>query len=274
MKFFIPSALTKKHQDALRTYLSRNPQYDTLVWEMIYEAIDLLAQAQVITDQVPQTFKQVYTEHVERPFADQYIAQLLSSKDVAKDSPGVTALFARQIMPTLQKANLLGKEWPQSWLLLTYCVYWWQSFAKGYGFEVEIMRDLSRSGIDFHMHDIQNQFERYSPADLTVLGLWGDIKTSIYFLRRPSEGQLLNDFYITRLYEQGRQRTLVVFQKPFAWEAIGGGTAVSGTLESILSMLPTPVRLAQRGIMLVVVEYETWKQMVRHQQSKTGVENE
>jgi hypothetical protein len=274
MKLVIPPAFTKKHEVALRTYLSRNPQYDAAVWETVYQAIDLLAQAQVGVEEVTRTFKQVYVEYVERPFADKYIEQLLDSRDVAKDSPGIAAVFARQIVPTLQKANLFGKEQPQSWLLLTYCVYWWQSFAKGYTFEVEIMRDLSRSGIDFHMHDIQNQLERYSPADLTVLGLWGDIKTSIYFLRRQPVGQLRNDFYITRLYEKGQQRTLVVFQKPLAWEAIRGGTAVSGELESVLSLLPTPVQLEESGIILVVVDYETWKRMVHHQQSTTGEENE
>jgi hypothetical protein len=274
MKLVFPPALTKKHEVALRTYLSRNPQYDGSVWELIYEAIDLLAQAQVIEEQVTRTFKQVYTEHVERPFADRYIEQLLTSKDVTKDSPGITAAFARQIIPTLQKANLFGRQQPQSWLLLIYCVYWWQSFAKGYAFEVEIMHDLLKSGIDFHMHDIQNQFGRYSPADLTVSGLWGDIKTSIYFLRRQPVGPLLNDFYITRLYEKGRQITLVVFQKPFAWETIGGGPAVSGELERVISLLPTPVQLEESGIIFIVVDYETWKQMVHHHQSKTREGNE
>jgi hypothetical protein len=102
--------------------------------------------------------------------------------------------------------------------------------------------------------DLRNRLERLSPADLMVLGLWGDIKTSTYFLQWPSETQLPNDFYITRLYEKGRERTLVVFQKPPAWKLIGGKTAVPGTLADILNLLPTPVQLEQRGIMLIVVD--------------------
>ena len=115
---------------------------------------------------------------MERLFADKYIEQLLASDNVVKDNVRITALFARQIVPTLQQAGLLRKAWPESWLLLTYCVYWWQSFAKGYAFEVEIMQDLTHSNIDFQMHNLRNRRERYSPADLTVLALWGDIKTS------------------------------------------------------------------------------------------------
>lgn len=166
----------------------------------------------------------------------------------------------------MQKAGLLRRDTPKSWLLLVYCLYGWQSFARGYAFEVEIMRDLTRSGIHFQMHDIRRRIERYSPADLIVLNLMGDIKTSIYFLQQQISGELPNDFYITRLYDKGQERTLVVFQKPFAWEVIGGSTAVPGTLESVLSLLPTPVQIAQHGIILVVVEYESWKQLIRRKQ--------
>ena len=274
MKFVVPSAFTRNHQFALKGYLGNPPQYNTPLWETIYEAIDLLETAQVLTDQSTWTFRQLYAEYVERPFANKYIEQLLATDNVSKDNARIAALFARQIVPTLQQAGLLGKELPESWLLLTYCVYWWQSFAKGYAFEVEIMRDLAESDIDFQMHDLRNPLERYSPADLTVLGLWGDIKTSTYFLQWQSEAQLRNDFYITRLYERGKERTLVVFQKPAAWASIDGKTAVPGTLSNILNLLPTPVALEQRGIILIVVDYETWKQMVHDKQIEAGLENE
>jgi len=212
MKIILPSTLTKKHQDALQKYLRGNPQYGTSIWETVYEAIDILSQTQVITEQTTRTFRQIYTEYVERPFAEPYIEQLLASDNVTKENLHIAAVFARKIIPSLQQANLLGKAWPQSLLLSTYCVYWWQSFCKGYAFEVEIMHDLSASDIDFHMHDVRNRVERLSPADLTVLGLWGDIKTSIYFLRQQSNKELRSDFYITRLYEKGHERTLVVFR--------------------------------------------------------------
>ena len=132
------------------------------------------------------------------------------------------------------------------------------------------MRDLMADEIKFQMHDIRSQAERYSPADLVVLKMLGDIKTSVYFLQDPLSKGLSSDFYITRLYEKGRDRTLVVFQKPDAWDVIDGGATRPGTLETILDLLPTPVEIKRHGIMLIVVDYETWKQMVRQKQSGEG----
>lgn len=43
-----------------------------------------------------------------------------------------------------------------------------------------------------------------------------------------------------------------------------------GTLETILDLLPTPVQIRLRDIILIVVDYETWKQMVRQKQVGEG----
>jgi hypothetical protein len=43
-----------------------------------------------------------------------------------------------------------------------------------------------------------------------------------------------------------------------------------GTLETILDLLPTPIKIKLRGIILIVVDYETWKDMVRQKQSGEG----
>jgi hypothetical protein len=129
------------------------------------------------------------------------------------------------------------------------------------------MRDLEASGIEFQIHDIRSRIARYSPADLVVLDLLRDIKTSIYFLQWQSQGQLPNDLYVTQLYGKGREQTLVVFQKPFAWNLLDGGPAVPGTLETILDLLPFPVQIEQHGIIMIGVDYETWKQLVLQKQS-------
>jgi hypothetical protein len=46
-----------------------------------------------------------------------------------------------------------------------------------------------------------------------------------------------------------------------------GGPAVPGTLETILELLPSPIQIDQRGTILIVVDYEIWKQMVLQKQS-------
>ena len=200
----------------------------------------------------------------------QFIGQLFETSNVVEESPQISAKFARQIKNILLEADLLIRDAPFSVLFYGYCLYWWQSFSRGYAFEVYIMRDLKAANIKFQMHDIRSQRGRLSPADLVVQELLGDIKTSIYFLQWQSRGELPNDFYITRLYEKGRERTLVVFQKLHAWDVIDGGNTTPGRLETILDLLPTPIEIGQRGIMLVVVDYETWKQMVRKKQSGQG----
>ena len=189
----------------------------------------MLDYAQVLVGQSTRTFRHLFAEHVERPFADKYIEQLLATDDVTKDNVRITALFAKHSVPTLRQAGLLGKELPESWLLLTYCVYWWQNFAKGYAFEVEIMRDLATSDIDFQMHDLRNPLERYSPADLTVLGKWGDIKTSTYFLHLS-----LIDGYIERSsQEYGEMPASVFFEFLFKRMAQGATETIELEVEIV-----------------------------------------
>ncbi len=270
LQIIVSPEFTQAHHDALIAYLTDSRSLNTAVWQQLYKGIDLLDKAQVIMPTATRTFRQVYDELIGMPFANQYIEQLLETDDVIVESPKITAGFARQIRPILQKVGLLRRDVPYSILLQGYCLYWWQSFSRGYAFEVFIMRDLQAHGIAFEMHDIRSQEDRYSPADLVVQNLLGDIKTSIYFLQWQWQGELRNDFYITRLFEKGRERTLVVFQKPSAWNSIEGGDTIPGTLETILDLLPIPIEIKLRGIILIVVDYETWKDMVRQKQSSEG----
>jgi hypothetical protein len=269
MTVILPSSFGQKHERVLTIYLAGKP-LATAAWRTLYEAVDLLSQAQVSRQSGLQTFRQLYDAYVDQQLADKYITRLLALSDIKLQSPKLTAVFAQQVQPILEQNGLLRKGDPQSWLLWAYCLYWWQSFARGYAFEVEIMRDLTASNISFDMHDIGNRTERYSPADLIVLGLLGDIKTSTYFLQFPSRGNLPNDFYITRLYAKGKEMTLVVFQKPTAWQTVGGGTAVSGKLEAVINLLPQPVQLKKFDTTLIVVDYEMWKQMVLQVQVNRG----
>jgi hypothetical protein len=271
LQVILPDKFTKEHERILTLYLADDRRLNTLLRQRLYEAIDLLSQAEVRINRTFYTFRQVYDAHIDQAFADAYLEQLLALIDVPSQSPALAAKFARQIPAKLEQANWLVKNVPQSYLLLAYCIYWWQSFARGYAFEVEIMRDLEAGEIVFEMHDIRSRVERYSQADLIVLDLLGDIKTSTYFLQVQPAGSLANDFYITRLYAKDRIRTLVVFQKPNAWQRIGGKEASLGDLNNIFDLLPQPVQLKQLDLTLIVIEYENWKEMVRSRQADEGV---
>ena len=272
-RFLIASGFSKEHERALTFYLQDDRKLSTEQWRLLYEGINYLDQSEVEITGERFAFRQLYNRHIDQAFADEYLEQLIGLIEPDAHGTTLTAQYARKIAPTLEQQQLLLRNNPQSYLLFAYCVYWWQSFARGYAFEVELKRDLEASKIIFAMHDVRSRAERYSQADLIVLDLLGDIKTSPYFLQESSNSPLANDFYITRLYEKGYTRTLVVFQKPSAWQKIGGRATVAGKLENVLALLPQPVKLEQAENVLIVVEYVTWKSLVQRVQHKRGGPN-
>lgn len=269
----IPPTFTQEHHKVLTTYLTDSRRLRSFEWPKVYQAIDFLEQAQIIFPSERWSFRRVYNEYIDRLFADLYLDRLLILNDIPNQNPALVAMFARQIRTTLEQANLLYRNIPNNWLLLAYCIYWWQSFTRGYTFEVEIIRDLHASGLIFEAHDLRSRstdFGRYSEADLMVLELTGDIKTSTYFLKFQPSRQIHHDFYITRLYQQGKERTLVVFQKPLAWKTINGEVVYEGTLDDIPKILPQPLRLQQNNVTLIVIDYTLWKQKVLQKQQSKG----
>lgn len=270
MQPFIPPTLTKKHRQTLTTYLIDDRLLRSAEWSVVYEAINILEQAQFVFQHGTRSFRQVYNLYIDRKFADLYINELLTLDDVPNESLALAARYAQKIRSALKHIGLLNPNAHENWLFLAYCIYWWQSFARGYAFEVEIYRDLEASGIVFEAHDLRSRASRYSQADLVVLGLKGDLKRSAYFLKFKPARNLPNDFYITRWYEKGRQRTLVVFQKPPAWDKINGDVLYEGQLDDILQLLPQPVRLQHLNVTLIVVDYPLWKRKVLQKQHHEG----
>lgn len=225
----------------------------------------MLHQALVETETENLTFRETYQRHVDRPFADQYIAELLRLRDVDQEHQAVRARFARAIVRRLTETGLRHPEVRETNLLLAYCLYFWESFAAGYAFEVEIFRDLSESGIVFKAHDIRDRRVRLSPYDLEILGLRGDVKTSFYFLYVGRGQGLPSDFYITRFYEGSRQRTLVVVLQLAAWEQVDGET-ITSLLAEATRHFPQPARVELERGSVVIADYSVWKQKVLQRQ--------
>lgn len=173
------------------------------IWVILSERFNILHEAVIEVRGVKQSFHQIYETHVEMPLADDYIQRLLSLSDIKKEYASLRAEMARSLVVRLRQFDLMRANVPTTSVLLAYCLYFWESFANGYAFEVEIYRDLTESGIAFQAHDIRNRMARFSPYDLQVLNLKGDIKTSSYFLYVGRGQGLPHDFYITRLYEAG-----------------------------------------------------------------------
>jgi len=261
MQIILPKAFTAEYQDVLTRYLVDDRLLNPAEWRLLYQGIDILNTARIQTDAGAETFRQAYHHQIDAGFATPYLERLLALEDVETQSPALIAEFARRIAPHLQQAGLLRPDVPSSRLLYVYCIYWWQSFARGYAFEVQIVRDLQASGIEFYSHDVRDPVERRSVADLVVLNLMGDVKTSTYFLKLAASHGLPNDFYVTRIWTGRRHRPLVVFQKPAAWKKINGDT-VEGELSDLLHLLPRPVKLQRGDVTLIAIDYAAWKQRV------------
>lgn len=251
----VPADFTIKHEQAVINYL-RGDLRGRRAWQLAFTAYDLLDDAALVTPDGRYTFRALYLEVVDYQMADDYIRELLALNDVERQSPALWSGYARQIVAECQRRGWRQVDLPGARILLSYLLYWWGAFARGYAFEAEIFRDLRNSGIEFQAHDLLDRQARYSPSDLTVSGMAGDIKTSIYFVQVATP--LQHDFYIMRLFVQGQPYTLAVMLQPPAWDEINGDT-VDGTLKTVVTQFPHPVRIKQGIHELVALDYAEWK---------------
>lgn len=255
LQISLPANFTPKHEQVVIEYLAGQLTGKN-AWQLAFEAFDQLDGATVHLPDGLQTFRTLYRQIIDNEIADQYLSELLALQDVEKQSSALWARFARQIMSEFVQRGWQRADIPETRLLLSYFLYWWGAFARGYALEVEIFQDLQQSGVQFQAHNLLDHQEQYSPSDLIIRGLAGDIKTSVYFVQAAIS--LNQDFYIVRLSIRGRTYTLVVLLQPLAWDVINGDT-VDGTLETIRQQSPTPVRIRQAGHVLVALEYTEWK---------------
>jgi hypothetical protein len=261
----LPTAFTGDYEDAVIAYLS-DQLAGKQAWTMALTAFDLLDQAVLIQENVRITFRMLYQQVVDQVYADAYITALLGLGDVQRESAALWASIARQIVTDVRQRGWHRPNMPEIRLLLSYLLYWWGAFARGYALEVEIFRDLETSGVQFAAHDLRDRHQRFSPSDLTVSEMAGDIKTSVYFVQAAMP--LMHDFYIVRLTMAKRVITLVAMLKPSTWDIINGDT-ISGSLDTIAQHFPAPVRIRHRGHTLIVLDYTMWKQRILRYQGDT-----
>lgn len=254
----IPPTFRLEHEQAVIAYLNHRLVGRTM-WGLAFEAFDILDQAFVIRQGQHTSFRVLYLDIVDYQYADSYIDKLLSLDDIPQQSPALWAQYAREIVSMCRRDGWQCSGVPETRLLLSYILYWWSAFTRGYAFEVEIYRDLQQSTIEFHAHNIRDRRQRYSASDLTVSGMAGDIKTSTYFVQTIAS--FVHDFYIVRLTVHNRVRTLVAFLQPSIWKKLNGDT-VEATLDTVTHYLPAPVKIYHREQELVILEYTEWKQRI------------
>lgn len=265
---WLPDTFTIHHQKTVLKHLEEGPwTLSRPQWRWALEGFGLLHDALVDTPSGWLRFTSLYESQIEVAFADRYLVDLLALSDVANESIPLWARYARAISAWWHRTG-----WPQrlgidGQLLLAYLLFWWRSFATGYAFEVQIFHDLKTSKIDFTPHNIRSRVGRRSYHDLEVLGWYGDIKTSLYFLTIGRSPGMRHDFYISQFRQQKRVRIMVVLMQPAAWKQINGD-AKPMTWAAITAQAPTVASVLHQGRKIVLIEYSEWKARVQQEQQK------
>lgn len=268
----LPPGLTLEHRRVIGQYIESIHKLSEYDWLLAIDAFNLLRFAVIVRlDDRAYTFAQIYEELVDMRYTTPFIKALYMLDNLNQGSSRLWASGAQQITAHLNNLKLHDPaNHPNSRLLLAFCLYWWQSFCKGYSFEVEIFDELKKSGLRFKAHDLLNPGDRVSPYDFLMSGFRGDVKTSTYFLQKVSRQVISNDFFITRVWlPSQRTRILVVFLQELTWDQIDGETLFT-QLSNLEAVLPQPARIAYHGGELVVSDYTSWKAKMRQYQISRG----
>jgi hypothetical protein len=268
--------LHREHHRVLLRYLKDERDLSYTNWVVLAEIVDVLGVSVVVVDGQEQTFRRFYEERIDQRFADPFLTSLLASDDVERKGRRAQAAIAQEICHLLDGMEGFNRDDANCRLLLVYCLYWWGAFARGYIFEVAILRDLAASGIQFVAHDLTNRSERLTPYDLLLLDLRGDIKYTTYFLTVECLTRLVSDFFITRWYLTHRREWLrVAILRETAWQRFSlsqaAGERQTASLDDVASALPQAVVFAIGSILLTTLGYGQWKQQVVLMQLTKGV---
>ena len=266
----LAASLTSEHKALVLRYLGTAERFSLAEWVTLLEAFTLLSDSTVQLQGVTLTLQAFYDRFIDQVYGDACIAELLAATEISVNAPAIQARYARQLYQQLRREPFMLGDTPATESLLAYCLYWWASFVRGYAFEIAIFRDLDAARIHYTAHDLRVREQRFSPCDLTVLGMTGDVKTTTYFLYVARSFPLTCDFYITRLYNtaMGRYIRIVVLTDE-AWHRINGDI-VHSDLARVAQWLPQVVGVTFLGYDLVVIDYEVWKQKVLQRQQAGG----
>ena len=242
------ATLADEHKTLVLRYIGEAERFSLAEWVTLFEAFTILSDSTALLQGEILTFQAFYDRFVDQVYSDTCIADLYAATDVPTHAPAIQASYARQIYQQLRCEPFTLGDTPATECLLAYCLYWWASFVRGYAFELEICRDLDVAGVHFTSHDLRVREQRFSPCDLTVLGMMGDIKNTTYFLYVARSFPLTCDFYITRLYNTATRRYVrIVVLTTEAWRLLNGAT-VRGNLARAAQLLPQPVDITFWGM--------------------------
>lgn len=268
----LPSNLRGHELQIALKYFEDAGQLTPREWKTALSTFDALRKGVVMVGQRRITFQQVYDRYVDFPYADSFIAQLTELPDLNVSAEMLQRETSFEVLTALEQQGFYQEESEGSEYLAAYCLYWWTSFARGYRFELEVLRDLAASDIEFIAHDVRTRTGRLSPYDLVVLKQRGDIKNTTYFLHLARALPSSCDFYVTRLFDSRVRRYLpVVIMTEAAWRILDGDVPTA-SLETVADFFPRPVKFTSKDRSFIALPYDLWKARVKKRQEK-GVQS-
>jgi hypothetical protein len=263
LEITLAPGLTAEQQQAMLRYLAGPQALSRAEWQDALAGFDVVRSSMVRSPARSETFAEFYRRRVDEPFGTALIEALLSLDHPEEQGIPTLAEFNRRVRAHLTDLGLVTTAPEPVRLLLSFCAYWWASFAKGYLQEIIVFDDLRRSGVQFQAHDLRHPRSRYSPVDLFVNGRTGDVKTPLYFLQTARGFPPRHEFYIAQVYDPWqRVMVRVVLLTMEAWKEINGEPQPA-TLEEAASRLPGPLAMVVRSETFIVVDYKLWKERVR-----------
>jgi len=255
----LADGLTEEHQVALLKSITNPVAANSQERQYLLDGIDLLRSSHVEIDGQRLSFANFFDRFIDAIYTDQFIALALESKQIVADGQRHKKKIVEEIRARFVQENWFRRDVPETRFLIAFCLYWWNAFATGYIFEIEVFQDLRNAGLLFQAHDLRKRSERYSFADLTIFAWRGDIKSSTYFFSVARTSVLSHDFYITRYYDQRKQQYhWFVILRPELWNKIDGTTQPM-IFPNWPADFSQPVTFDFQGTNWVAVSYQIWK---------------
>lgn len=254
--------LTEAHQFALLNSITHPVAASPQERQHLLQGIDLLRASRIEIDGQNLSFANFFDRFIDAAYTDEFIASALASNSIRIDGHKLKKRIIEAIRTRFIQEQWFRSDVPATRFLIAFCLYWWNAFAIGYIFEIEVFQDLQSSDLLFHAHDLRKRSERYSSADLTISGWRGDIKSSTYFFFTARTSVLSHDFYVTRYYATiNSQYHWFVILRSDIWNEIDGDTQQM-TFPNWPVNFFTPVVFEFHGTIWVAVSYQIWKTKV------------
>lgn len=276
LEIYLPKTLNVEQQQVLISYLNAPRTLTRTEWTIIWNVMDVLRTAIVTVGEQRYTFSEFYRVNIDDVYADAFLNDLWDAEQPEFVGRQLKTRISKEIRHLFRTQSWYIPAKKETRWLFAYCIYWWNSFANGYIFEVSVLKDLQKEGIVFSERDIRNSAVRFTSADILIEEWTGDMKNSTYFFFVARSYPLICDFYITRLFNAERRRYdwIVILNKRM-WMNIDGETKASD-FHHLDECLESPLHFELSSNIFIAVSYLVWKQkLLRYQQGGTtnGKEN-